>query len=273
MSNAEPLCADRTYERLEELYSSYNKREYVSPDPLEFLYRYDSHADREVAGLIASSLAYGRVASILSSVGKILGALGDHPADALASMKKNDIARRLSGFRHRFCGDEEMTAFLRGIGRVLVGYGSLENLFCSAGAPGSPGTITERMEHFSRTILEYAGMESSHLIPCPSKGSACKRMALYIRWMIREDDVDPGGWECAKPADIILPLDTHMFRIARGLGFVTRKCADGKSAIQATEGFRRLNPADPVKYDFALTRFGIRTGLSVDELLASLTCP
>jgi uncharacterized protein (TIGR02757 family) len=85
--------------------------------------------------------------------------------------------------------------------------------------------------------------------------------------MARDDGVDPGGWSGVPPSDIIVPLDTHMFRIATGLGFVTRKSADGLAAVEATEGFRRLRPDDPVRYDFALTRFGIRTGLSVDELL------
>jgi uncharacterized protein (TIGR02757 family) len=85
--------------------------------------------------------------------------------------------------------------------------------------------------------------------------------------MARSDDVDPGGWRGVPACDIIVPLDTHMFRIATGLGFVSRKSADGRAAIEATEGFRRLRPDDPVRYDFSLTRFGIRTGMSVDELL------
>lgn len=257
---------NKTYEILEELYSDYNRREYVSPDPLEFLYDYDSPADREVVGLIASSLAYGRVASILASVRRVLGTLGAHPADALAGTSEEVLAERMCDFKHRFTGGCEMAKFLGGIGRVLNEFGSLENLFCASLGAGRVAVLGA-MENFARTILDRAGLEASHLLPCPSKGSACKRLSLYVRWMARADDVDPGGWSKVPQSDIIIPLDTHMFKITTGLGLVKRKSPDGKAALEATEGFRALNPDDPVKYDFALTRFGIRTGMSVEELL------
>ena len=258
-----------TYEMLEELYAEYNRREFVSPDPLEFLYFYDDPADREVVGLIASSLAYGRVASILSSVRKVLDVLGEHPADALVSTDERTLTERLCGFRHRFAGDCEVAKFLHGIGRALCAYGSLENLFCAAHEEGETGEppVLRAMERFAQTILKESGLPSSHLLPCPSKGSACKRLSLYVRWMVRHDDVDPGGWNKVSPGDIMVPLDTHMFKIATGLGLTKRKTPDGKAAAEATAGFRSLNAKDPIKYDFALTRFGIRTGLSVGELL------
>jgi uncharacterized protein (TIGR02757 family) len=250
-------------ELLDELYADYNRREYVSPDPLEFLYLYDSPADREVVGLIASSLAYGRVASILASIRKVLAVLGHSPSEAVRDADERALALSLSGFKHRFNDGDEMAKFLCGIGRAMTAHGSLENLFCSH-VPG----IIGRMDGFARSILEYAGLAESHLLPRASRGSACKRLALYIRWMSRSDDVDPGGWSGVSPSDIIIPLDTHMFKITRGLGLTARNSADGRAAMEATDGFRGLRPDDPVRYDFALTRFGIRTGLSVDELLA-----
>jgi uncharacterized protein (TIGR02757 family) len=253
----------RTRDLLEELYSEFNRREYVSPDPLEFLYMYDSPADREVVGLIASSLAYGRVASILTSVRRVLDVLGKNPADALAGSDFSSLLPRLAGFKHRFNGDEEMCRFMSGIGEALRCYGSLENVFSSA----REGPIIGAMDHFADAILRLGGLESSHLLPRASKGSACKRLALFIRWMARRDDVDPGGWNSVTPRDIIVPLDTHMFRITTGLGLVKRRSADGTAAEEATDGFRAFCPSDPVKYDFALTRFGIRTGMSVGELL------
>ena len=260
--------AGRKHSLLEELYAEYNRREYVSPDPLEFLYRYDDRADREVVGLIASSLAYGRVASILASVRRILSALGKHPADTLAGSDEKKLFESVRGFKHRFNGDAEMAKFLAGIGTVLREYGSLENMFCAPAAAGGDGwSIRGLMNDFAASILRYSGLGTSSLLPLASKGSACKRLALYIRWMVRSDDVDPGGWSMIAPCDIIVPLDTHMFKIASGLGFVKRPSADGAAASEATEGFRALCPEDPVKYDFALTRFGIRSGMSVDELL------
>jgi uncharacterized protein (TIGR02757 family) len=253
----------RTRDLLEELYVEFNRREYISPDPLEFVYMYDSPADREVAGLIASSLAYGRVASILASARRVLDVLGKNPADALAGSDFSSLFSRLEGFKHRFNDGEEMCRFLSGIGEALRRYGSLENVFRSA----REGSVTGAMDNFADTILRLGGLESSHLLPRASKGGACKRLALFIRWMARRDDVDPGCWHSVAPSDIIVPLDTHMFRIATGLGFVKRRSADGRAAAEATEGFMTFCPSDPVKYDFALTRFGIRTGMSVGELL------
>ena len=250
---------------MEELYAEYARREYVSPDPLEFLYRYEAPEDREVVGLIASSLAYGRVASILASVGKVLDALGPSPARMLREGDMRDVAARLSGFRHRFSGAEETAAFLCGIGQALREHGSLEELFGHSAPRGAP--ILEQMDAFARGLLEYARLPASHLLPCASRGSACKRLALYMRWMVRRDAVDPGGWRCVRPCDIIVPLDTHMFRIGRGLGFCRRATPDAKAALEITAGFRALRLDDPVRYDFALTRFGIRSGMSVDDLL------
>ncbi|MCL2684636.1 MAG: TIGR02757 family protein [Synergistaceae bacterium] len=258
---------NQRYELLEELYGEFNRREYVSPDPLEFLYHYDDPADREVVGLVASSLAYGRVASILASVRKVLDVLGDHPA-AVAGLDESTLRPRLAGFKHRFNDGAEMSKFLSGIGAVLREYGSLENLFCSRMRGAGWDATLEAMDGFASEILNRGGLRQSQLLPLASKGSACKRLALFIRWMARADDVDPGGWSKVSPCDIIVPLDTHMFRIATGLGFVRRSSADGLSALAVTKGFAALRPDDPARYDFALTRFGIRTGMSVDELLA-----
>jgi len=249
---------------LEALYGAYNRREYVSPDPLEFLYLYDAPADREAVGLIASSLAYGRVASILSAVRRVLGLLGRSPAEALASAGLEELREGLSGFAHRFASGDEIARFLYGAGRAIETHGSLERLFLSGyRAPD----IWGGMENFADAILDFASLPQSHLLPRPSKGSACKRMALFLRWMAREDDVDPGGWNGVSPRDIIVPLDTHMHRISSGFGFLARKAADGKAAALVTEGFRAYRPDDPVRYDFALTRFGIRSEMSVKSLL------
>ncbi|MDR1481734.1 MAG: TIGR02757 family protein [Synergistaceae bacterium] len=264
----------RAYELLEDIYADYNRREYVSPDPLEFLYLYDSPADREIVGLIASSLAYGRVASILASVRKVLSVLGESPADTLASADISSLTDRLLGFRHRFTGGAEMASFLFGIGRAVRAYGTLERAFCRGmeserrEEDDSRLGVIRAMDAFAASILSGGGLGSSHLLPRASKGSACKRLALYIRWMVRRDDVDPGGWSGISPCDIIVPLDTHMFHIASGLGFTARSSADGKTAMEITGAFARLCPDDPVRYDFALTRFGIRAGMSVDDLLA-----
>ncbi len=117
-------------------------------------------------------------------------------------------------------------------------------------------------------ILDSAGPTS--LLPCPTRGSCCKRLNLWFRWMVRSDAVDPGGWVGVSPSVLLVPLDTHMWKVGRSLGFTARKCPDLKAVLEITDGFRGLCPCDPVRYDFTLTRFGIRSGLSLETLLEEL---
>ncbi len=105
-----------------------------------------------------------------------------------------------------------------------------------------------------------------HLVPSPEKGSACKRLLLYLKWMIRKDDVDPGGWNL-DPSKLVVPLDTHMYYITSKLGFTNRKSADLKTALEVTDVFKKISPNDPTKYDFALTRLGIKNELDRDEFI------
>ncbi len=246
----------------ERIYADYNKRVYVSPDPLQFLYDYEKSCDREVVGLIASSLAYGRVAQILKSVSRVLDCLGDAPAEFLEKVERKDLEEKLEGFVHRFTDSSDMVDFLCCIGNVLNIYGSVENLFLSH----YKGETWHAMRGFTRSFLNCGGRGATFLMPDPAKGSACKRLALYLRWMVRYDDVDPGGWNKIDPEALMIPLDTHMFNICTTLGLCSRKSADGRSAIEITEAFKRVCPEDPVRYDFALTRFGIRSDMTLEEL-------
>lgn len=246
----------------EKIYADYNKRVYVSPDPLQFLYDYEKSSDREVVGLIASSLAYGRVAQILKSVGRVLECLGDSPAEFLKKAERKELEEKLEGFVHRFTDSSDMVDFLCCIGKVLNTYGSVENLFLSY----YNGETWQAMQGFTRSFLDCGGRGATFLMPDPTKGSACKRLALYLRWMVRSDDVDPGGWDKIDPEALLIPLDTHMFNICTTLGLCSRKNADGRSAIEITEAFKRVCPEDPVRYDFALTRFGIRSDMKLEEL-------
>ena len=248
----------------EKIYEDYNRREYVSPDPLQFLYDYEDTVDREAVGLIASGLAYGRVAHILKSVSRVLDTLGPHPAEYLKGTSYRDHEAALCGFVHRFTGCAEICAFLDAIGAALREHGSIENLFLA----GWRGNMAEAMENLALAFCRYTGQDNLYLLPRPSKGSACKRMALFLRWMVRRDDVDPGGWHNVSPADLLIPLDTHMFNISSTLGLCSMKSASGKAAAEITRNFKDVSPDDPVKYDFALTRYGIREEMTVEELFA-----
>lgn len=253
-------------ELLEKIYLKYNKREYIHPDPLEFLWKYSSTEDREIVGLIASGLAYGRVTLILKSTEKVLDVLGPDPSGFLRKTSSHELSTALVGFKHRFTTSFEIAALLKSASTLQKEWGLLGNML---GAFLSEDTYQNALERFVVSILKVAGIEKCSLLPRPSLGSACKRLHLFLRWMVREDEVDPGGWEGISPSVLIVPLDVHMFRAARVLGFTGRKTAGGAAAFEITDRFRTINPGDPVKYDFALTRMGIQ-GLHQDNLFRKL---
>ena len=249
--------------RLDALYLKYNRREFVSPDPLQFLYEYDDPADREVVGLIASSLAYGRVAQIIRSVRSVLGRMAEPKKFVLESTPAK-LEKTFSGFKHRFTTGEEMAVMLAAAGRAIKKHGSLGRCFKSH-VSRNDDTVLPALAGF----VSELGIGTS-LLPCPDKKSACKRLNMYLRWMVRRDEVDPGGWDRISPAKLIVPLDTHMYQISKRLGFTSRKSADLRTAIEITAAFREIAPDDPVRYDFALTRLGIRSDLNVSAFLDSV---
>ena len=209
--------------------------------------------DREIAGLVASGLAYGRVSLILKSVERVLGTLGPSPAAYLRTANLNTLKGQLRDFRHRFTPGEEVAEFLFSVSGKQTEHGLLGNYLAGFLADHS---YLEALDMFTQGLL--VPMQRSYLLPRPSLGSACKRLHLFMRWMVREDEVDPGGWSMISPSELIVPVDVHMYRVGQCLGFTGRKTADGRTALEITEGFRELSPFDPVKYDFALTRFGIQ---------------
>lgn len=244
--------------QLERLYVLYNSRKWVHPDPLEFLYKYADFKDREVAGLIASSLAYGRVTQILKSVSSVLDKMGPSPYGFLLSATPSYLLRMYSGFKHRFTTGEELAFMLIGAKSVIKRFGSLYKCFLS-GFNDDDETVLTGLSYLVNELRIDLNGRSNSLLPLPEKGSACKRWNLFLRWMVRKDSVDPGGWDRVSPAKLIVPLDTHMHRICLLLKLTGRKNADMRTAMEITSAFRKIDPEDPVRYDFALTRPGIRT--------------
>ncbi len=239
---------------LEKLYRKYNRREYADYDPLRFLYDYENLQDREIAALIASALAYGRVAQILKSVASVLEIMGSSPFLFLKENSPDLLRKSFTGFRHRFATEDHLADLLIGAENILREYGSLHECFL-AGMSSRDENIVPALNIFCKN-LRNAG-DPGHLVPLPERGSACKRMNLFLRWMVRRDRVDPGGWDEVSKAKLIVPLDVHMHRISRKMGFTDRKQADMRTAQSITAEFAKLVPDDPVRYDFALTRPGI----------------
>ncbi len=252
-----------TREALEELYGRWNRRRFVHPDPLEFLYGFSRSSDREIVGLIASCLAYGRVSQILGSVSKVLDVLGPSPSEFVLGKDLREFRELLAGFRHRFTTGDDLSKLLVGIRKALDRYGSLEDVFLDA-LEHTDGNFCSALTIFARRLKRSP--EGNVPVPSPEKGSACKRLNLFLRWMVRCDEVDPGGWFRIQPSRLMVPLDTHMHRIALRMGLTRRLQADWRTAREVTEAFASLVPEDPVRYDFVLTRLGIWASNGMDKM-------
>ncbi len=251
---------------LERIYALYTRPELISPDPLEFLSRYTNPADRELAALLAASFAYGNVKQILKNVSGILDKMPQGPYAFITQTPPAKLQKTFAGFRYRFTGQDELCSFLEALRRTLKKYGSLENCFLHSYREEDE-TVLPALRAFARELR--AGADLHSLIPDPDKNSALKRLNLFLRWMVRQDAVDPGGWTRVLPAKLIVPVDVHMHRIARKLGLTKRNAADITTALEISRAFKKCCPHDPVKYDFCLTRFGIRDDMdykNLDEL-------
>jgi uncharacterized protein (TIGR02757 family) len=256
---------------LDALYRQYNRRCFVRPDPLQFLYEYPDIRDRELVALVASSLAYGRVAQILKSVSRVLALLGPSPHAFLMGAGRKDLHGALADFAHRFSRGREVADMLWAARRAVRSCGSLEACFAEGLEPEQE-TVLPALTAFVDRLHSFGGRRS-FLLAQPGKGSACKRWHLFLRWMVREDEVDPGGWHRVSPSMLIVPLDTHMHRIGLRLGGTVRRQADLKAALEVTHMFRRIAPDDPVRYDFSLTRLGIREDTDMEGFLCMCQGP
>ncbi|MBB6481578.1 TIGR02757 family protein [Spirochaeta isovalerica] len=241
---------------LNRIYGEYHKRELVEPDPLQVLYRYPDPGDREIIGLISSSLALGRVNSILKSIKQILQELPS-PRSDLFEWKEDDIRYRFRDFRYRFYSGEDLADLLISIKHAIEDQGSLNGLFLR-GYKEKDETVLPALNVF---IKELNREKRLKMLADPSRNSACKRLMLYMRWMIRKDSIDPGGWTGVSTSKLIIPLDTHMLKVASLLKLTERKDGGMKTALDITSTLRKYDSADPVRFDFSLTRPGIHPAL------------
>lgn len=247
---------DAQYRWLEVLVERYHRPEFIAPDPLQCVRRYDDPADLEIVGLIAASLAYGNVKSILQGIEQVEHRIGPAPSQWLADTRPTAIRRALANFRYRVTAGHTMAGLLVGVRKVIAEYGSL-GAALEADLQRTRHDMLEALDRWVDRIEQHAGVSLDHLLARPSRGSACKRLFLYLRWMVRQDAIDPGGWSI-DPALLVAPIDTHMHLMATRLGWTRRKQANLATALEVTAALRRHAPHDPLRYDFALTRPGIR---------------
>jgi uncharacterized protein (TIGR02757 family) len=254
---------------LDNFIANFPKERHLDNDPVRFVHRYDDPRDREIVGLLASAFAYGNVKSVLRTVETALGFLGSAPARTISSFDPRKDLRGLRGFYHRFNTSRDLGVFFWILRRTLEEYGSFEAAFTS-GLSARETDISSALSNFCSILLGF-GHEQFYprgelkrrqgvrfLIPNPAEGSACKRMNLFLRWMVRPDDgIDCGVWTRVAPRQLVIPLDTHIARISTYIGLTQMRSPGWKMALDITRSLRRLDPGDPIRYDFALCHLGI----------------
>lgn len=231
-------------------------------DPVHFVHRYERREDREIVALLAASLAFGNVKALCAKIQDALNRLGSHIAETADDAA--DVHGRLAGFRHRLYSGKDVAHLVVGARAMQRAHGSLAAPFVQAMAMGKPfRSAVQAWVHELRDRGGFPAMGSreslgaDHLLPDPTKGSALKRLMLFLRWMIRPaDGIDLGLWNIS-PAHLVIPLDTHIHKLSRNIGLTLRKAADFQAAEEITAALARLDADDPVKYDFSLCHLGM----------------
>jgi uncharacterized protein (TIGR02757 family) len=243
--------------KLEQLILSTDAEARRESDPVGLVHAYRDPNDIEVAGLVAALLAFGSVSVIRRNVARVLEIMGPSPAEAIASRDVHDLERALSGFRHRVYGGAEVARLLSRASRLRAAEGSIGHALRAS--------LVRHEMQLKPALAEIAdalrgpspSRAMAHLVPDPRAGSACKRLLLYLRWMVRpRDGVDLGVFDIP-PRVLLVPLDTHVHRIATNLGLTARATPSWAAAEEVTAIFRRFDPEDPVRYDFALCHLGV----------------
>jgi uncharacterized protein (TIGR02757 family) len=244
---------------LDDLYQKYNHRQFVPPDPLQFVYKYSEPTDMEIVGLLSAAMAYGRVEQIAKSLTNLFAIMGKSPAGFTVNFSKKD-SLKLADFRHRFNTGQDIAGLLTILKQALKKSGNLEKFFLIGYDPDA-SDIIPALSGFITRLLSLGKNPNNraikYLLTNPANQSCCKRMFLFLRWMVRNDKVDCGLWKSVNKAKLIVPVDVHIGRLCKILGFHNNKTMSLKTAIKITERFRKISPNDPTKYDFALSRIGI----------------
>jgi uncharacterized protein (TIGR02757 family) len=265
---------------LERQYAAYDREE-AARDPVHLLRRYRDPADLEIAAFCASALAFGRVESVIRSAGRLLDVLGPRPAAFVRRFHPARDRAALRGFVHRWVKARDVAALLWVLRQMLERSGSIEAFFLE-GFDGASEDVGPALESFSARALAldlsaaYGRVPRrpavASFFPRPGGGSACKRLNLFLRWMVRRDGVDLGVWRRVPPSKLVVPLDTHVVRLGRCLRLTRYRSPGWRMAADLTATLRRIDPSDPVRFDFALCHIGI-AGLCAGEGGRNAACP
>lgn len=249
---------ERLQQLLDEKAAQYNSGAFIADDPVSIPHRFALRQDIEIAGFFAAILAWGNRKAIINNSRKLLQLMDDAPYQFVLHFQEKDM-RPLVHFAHRTFNGTDACYFLYFLQQHYKQYDSLEAAFFSRANPENP--VEDGLNAFRRYFFasEYAPERTRKHIAAPERGAACKRLNMFLRWMIRKDHagVDFGLWSAIRPSELICPLDVHVSRIARSLELLSRKQNDWKAALELTRTLRLFDPEDPVKYDYALFGMGV----------------
>lgn len=265
---------------LDAQYEDFN-RDDSAADPIHLVRRYRDPADREIAGFCAAALAFGRVGSVIQSIERLFAIVGPAPR-AFVERFVPAAHPRLRPLVHRWVNGRDLAALLLILRRMIEEAGSLEGFFLQ-GFSGTDPDVGPALDMFCRRALEFdlsavygrrrGRLGVCHFFPRPSGGSACKRLNLFLRWMIRHDAVDLGVWSRVPASKLVVPLDTHVIRLGKCLRLTTRTTPGWKMAAEITDGLRALAPDDPVRYDFSLCHIGMAGMCGYGTSRGNRDCP
>lgn len=257
----------KTY--LDELNSSYDQK-YLALDPLKYVRKFRKKRDQEIIGLVASALSYGIVEQIFKSVDFILERIENRPAQFVKQFDPKKDPKRFDGFVHRFNRGRDVACLFWWLHQVYEQHASLEDFFLKDYSDADQNIRPALTSFVDRLLaLDHAFLYSKNkklpkearvrfFLPHPRLGGGCKRLNMFLRWMVRPDDgKDLGLWKSISPSKLVIPLDTHIINVVKKLGLTQRKTADWKMAEEITLKLKRLDPGDPLKYDFSLCRLGM----------------
>jgi len=284
---------------LDRLYTEFNYPDSAA-DPIHIVRRYRRADDREVVAFCAAALAFGRVASVLQSIERLLDIIGAEPAAYVRGFDPFRQRKAFADFVHRWTRGPDLVALLWILKQMFDRSGSIEGFFLEGFDPAAPD-ITAALDSFSARALALdvtaaygsrAGRRKvgrdrgpavqnggsgrlgvCYFFPRASAGSGCKRLNLFMRWMVRRDALDLGVWSRVAPAKLIVPLDTHVIRVGRCLGLTRYTSPGWRMACDITASLRRLDPDDPVKYDFSLCHLGMMNACGFNRAQADARCP
>jgi uncharacterized protein (TIGR02757 family) len=265
---------------LDRLYDQFNLT-HSTRDPIWTVRRFQASDDQEIVAFLASALAFGRVQSVLQTVDAVLAVMGGTPAAFVRDFHP-DLATRFDGVGHRWIRSRDLAALTWLLHQMVRDHGSIEGFFAAGLEPGAD-SIADGLESFSARAmaLELQAIYGrrrptpgvGYFFSRPSSGGACKRLNLFLRWAVRHDAVDLGLWEAVRPAQLVVPLDTHIIRVGSCLGMTRRASPGWRMAIDVTRALRQLNPDDPVRYDFSMCHLGMGGSCGFGTTRTSAQCP